>query len=269
VFSDQFRINEEVLELCTRGIHMITSMPQALSALEHAREVLEKGHRPKEIIDKELAHAEALSQLAQREISSDFSILHSRALVFLWNGLESLVKDILRDWAVNRPEILTSEPWASQRVKIGEYESLDVEQRAAYLVELVDQSVGGPMKQGINRLEKLLEAIHLNGSVEEERRRGLFELQQVRNVLVHRAGIADRRLCELCPSLHLEPGTRVEIDRKKYRKYADSVGGYLTELIFRTAEAFGVSDVRERTSRHIKVQSGATMTHNEEGRRES
>lgn len=52
---------------------------------------------------------------------------------------------------------------------------------------------------GVARFETLLALVELSGAIDEEHRKGLFELQQVRNVIVHRAGIVDRRLREQCP----------------------------------------------------------------------
>jgi hypothetical protein len=243
-FLNQLRINDEVLELCMRGIGMITSMPQSLTALTRLQELADESDKGPEITECEVDLAKSLSALAQREISSDFAILRARSLVFVWNGLESLVKDILRDWIVNKSEILAREPWASQKVRIGEYEPLDVEQRAAYVVELIDQSIGGPMKQGISRFENLLAMVCLGGSVGDELRKSLFELQQIRNVLVHRSGIVDRKLCDSCPWLQLKIGDPLVIGRKQHYKYANAVGEYVLELVFRTGEAFGAHGVR-------------------------
>jgi hypothetical protein len=263
-FQGQLNMTGEVLDLCVRGIGFITSMPKRQAAIAAEEDYL---HEPVEAKEREqaMAHAESLARLAQREISSDFSILHSQALVFLWNGLESLVKDVLRDWLVNRPELLNQEPWTNLKVKVGEYEPLDTEQRAAFLVDQYDQSIGGALKQGSTRFEKLLEAIGLSGRVDENTGKRLFELQQVRNVLVHRMGIADRRLCDSCPWMSLKPGMPVVVRRDTYHDYLAAVTEYAEELIFRTVEAFGGFHIREEVKRAKASRPPNANTANPQG----
>lgn len=239
-FLDQIQLTNEVLDLSVRGTGMITAMPKAIAALAKA-----DGAEGSRQFEGEQKRARDMAELAQREISSGFSILHSQAAVSLWGGLESMVQDLVRDWICNRPDILSREPWTNLKVRIGEYEALDKEQRAAYLVELADQSVGGPLKHGVGRFEELLRTIGLSGAVSEDVRKVLFELQQARNVLVHRRGVADRRFCDACPWMKLKPGQRVLITHKNYADYVTAAYKYTTELILRTGESFGVPNMRE------------------------
>jgi uncharacterized protein YutE (UPF0331/DUF86 family) len=50
---------------------------------------------------------------------------------------------------------------------------------------------------GCGRFESLLDTIGLGGSVEETVKRLFLELSQVRNIVVHKAGKADKRIVEL------------------------------------------------------------------------
>lgn len=238
-FLERFEVMDEVLHLCVCGIGVLTGMPGMAVALT-------KDTAETEETKKQLARVESLCRLAQREISSNFAILHGQASISSWNDLESLVKDIVSDWLCNRPETLHQLPWINFKVRVGDYEPLDVEQRAAYLVELADQNVAGPLKQGVNRFEKLLETIGLSGSVADDVRQTLFELQQVRNVIVHSRGIADQKICRSCPWLNLKLGDHVLIDHVTHARYRGAVCKYATELVYRIREAFG--DVVTRPS---------------------
>ncbi len=222
---------------------MITTVPKAVFAISKA-----EGTSGSEAAKKQFAMASASAELAQREISSDFALLYALASISLWGSLESMVHDLVRGWICNRPEILSKSPWSNLKVRIGEYEALDTEQRAYYLVEMIDQSVSGPLKHGVSRFEALLATIGLDGSVPDELRRNLFELQQVRNVLVHRRGIADQRLCKSCPWMKLKSGQPVSVGHKAYDNYVTSVLKYVMELIYRTGEHFGISNMRENSS---------------------
>jgi len=238
-FLEQAQVVNEVLDLCMRGVGSITNFPQIVSAIAKA-----EGTFGSKAVEEERNRAEALKERALREINSGFSTLHSQATISLWSSLESMVKDLVSDWICNRPETLNDTSWANLKVRVGDYEPLDAEQRADYLVELADLNLGGPLKQGVTRFEKLLETIGLGGAVSDEVRKTLFELQQVRNVLVHRQGVADQRFCRTCAWMNMTPGQRVAINRERYEGYVSAAYSYASELIIRTAESFGVPDMR-------------------------
>jgi hypothetical protein len=100
--------------------------------------------------------------------------------------------------------------------------------------------VGIAKRTVINRFELLLEPFGLSGPVSETTKRGLFELNQVRNSLMHRAGKADRRLIEACPWLNLSAGQTVNLTGDAYKRYQEAAFDYVTEIIIRIGERFGV-----------------------------
>jgi hypothetical protein len=238
-FLDHVHLLDEVLHLCFRGISMLRGSPGMVKAIAKAEGTLDSKEN-----QEQLSSAQHMAALAQREIESDFAILHSQAAVSLWSSLESLVLDLVADWVRNQPEILNNEPWANLKIKLADYEAVDSEQRAAYLVGLVDQTVAAPVKQGVNRFEHLLATIGLNGAVPGDLGKSLYELQQVRNVIVHKRSIADRKFCRLCPWMKLMPGQEVLVSHAMYNSYRDAVLEYVMELIFRTGEFFGVANMR-------------------------
>jgi len=122
---------------------------------------------------------------------------------------------------------------------MGEYLDRSVEEQYEYLVELLDEERGSAFRYGVTRFELLLEPFGLAGSVDEDVRRELFVLQQLRHVLVHRDGVADRRLVERCPSLNVKPGDTVQINHDAYLRLSKATGQYVTELIQRTRVSLG------------------------------
>ncbi len=215
---------------------MLRSAPNIVRAIAKAEGTLGSGGS-----EKERVHAEKLSALAQRELGTEFAVLHAQSTVAIWSGFESMVKDITRDWICNQPEVLQKPPWANLKVRVGDYTSLDPEERAAYLVELVDQAVGGPLKLGATRFEKLLETIGLDGAISDTTRHTVFEMQQVRNVIVHRQGIADRRFCLACPWTEFKDGERLIIRRARFITYLNAISGYTAEIINRVGEHLGIA----------------------------
>ena len=127
-------------------------------------------------------------------------------------------------------------------------ESLPHEDRPSYLLDLLEQEVASGLKLGVGRFESLLDIFGLSGAVPNFVRRYLFELSQVRNVLVHRRGIADRRLVDQCPWLKLQIGDRVVVRHEQMARYMTAGLAYAMTILQRLRCLFGKeedSNVRE------------------------
>lgn len=238
-FIEQQKIADEVLDLCIRGIRVITGMPLAIKAMASAEGT--DGHADSRL---QLEHAEKLSSLANREIESGFYLLLSQGTVSLWNSLENMTKTTIRNWLCNSPEILTHDPWSTLKVRVGDYAGLDVEQRADYLVELLEQTQAAHLKLGVGRFETMFDSIGLGGGVDDSVRRSLIELQQIRHILVHRNGVCDRRIMNACPWLELTAGKQVPVRNDMYKSYSEAAFKYVLEIIVRVGEHFGVPEMR-------------------------
>lgn len=234
-FTNYVQTIVQVLHLTIQGISTIPARPQAVRALaDYYRS--KNGH-----IDErqDLEIAEMNAALARREIDSGFALVHAQAAVSLWGGLEDLVRTFTAQWILHRPETLRQEPFASFKIKLGEYEASDREQRAYYLAELLEQSLAAPLKLGVTRFESIFTALGLPGALDESIKRTLYELQQIRNVIVHKRAIADRKLCDACPWLGLSAGVHVTVTHAMLHSYTEALGGYATELIYRMGDFFG------------------------------
>jgi len=81
--------------------------------------------------------------------------------------------------------------------------------------------------------EALLKVVGLAGKVEDKIRRDIYELQQLRHTIVHRASLADRKLVDACPWLELIPGGRIFISHEQYRRLMSAVNKYVPLVIQR------------------------------------
>jgi hypothetical protein len=185
-----------------------------------------------------LASARSEADLAEREIASGFPLLHEQAIVSLWAWTESMVKSLLTAWLLNRPEAYSLAQIQRLRVSIGDYEPLDREERSFFIIELLDRELNAPLKQGCTRFESLLTPFGLSGPVQEKLARDMFELNQVRNLIVHRGGIVDRRFRANCPWLGLRLGDRFLVTQKNSAAYFESVLLYHKTIRDRLDEFF-------------------------------
>ncbi|MFN8473933.1 MAG: hypothetical protein U0822_17210 [Anaerolineae bacterium] len=252
--SGQLERLHNLLNLSITGISIFTVMPNALEALLRYEEALgkfeEEGYR--ETADQKVARVKVQAELAQREVSEGFPLLYAQYTIAIWSTLEATIRLFVARWLQNSEGAFDVEDVQKLRVKIGEYARLEGEERFFYIVDKLEQELSAPQKSGVNRFESLLGPFGLSGPIPDGVRRDLFELNQVRNVLVHRSGIVDRKFTEACPNLQVKPGQLVAVDRHAAIRYTNAVQWYIGELIIRIAKAQGV-DIRESTQRYIEL----------------
>lgn len=235
-FLDYSEDLNRILHLSTRGISMIRAVPKVVEVLAKVKQDDDPS-----TVEERLEKAKEEAELAQREVDTDFPLLHAQAVVSLWGGLESLIRVFLSRWITNEPKALGANQIKKLRMQFGEYESLDREERAYYVIDLLERELQSPLKQGVMRFETILDVFGLSGQIDEDVKKNLFEMYHVRNIIVHRRGLADRKLLNACPWLSLHVGDLVTIDRKCFRRYSNSVVSYIIELIVRVAVYFGRS----------------------------
>ncbi|OFW10685.1 MAG: hypothetical protein A3H27_11320 [Acidobacteria bacterium RIFCSPLOWO2_02_FULL_59_13] len=191
-----------------------------------------------------LVRAQRLSELAQRECLTGFPLIYAQATVTLWGALEDLIRTFVAKWLQEVPAILLNPPLSTLKVRLGEYENLSPEEKGVFLADALDRATNGALKQGVTRFEALLEPLSLSGTVPDDVRTDIFELGQVRHVIAHRRGIADRKLLEACPWLTVSHGSPLDVSHRDFARYYGAAMSYVRELVVRVYEHFGVSDMR-------------------------
>ena len=246
-FIESQRHHRKLLEVCKRGIFYISSTKPRL---------IEVLRSPDEPVDEQRdAEIKSEAALADSELKNDFPTLHSQFVVTLWSSLENLIFTVVEDRLLNEPSLFRSKPWCDLKVRVGEFVGLDDHQRASHLASLMDQALSAPLKGGVNRFEALMAAIGLTGVVPEELGKAIFELQQVRNLLVHQRGIADKRFVSSCPWLGASVGVTVHVGSSMCNAYLVAVLAYVGELVCRNAEHFGDSDTRKTMFSETPIRS--------------
>jgi len=207
----------------------------------------ENKQKDKESNQKKLVHAKRTAELAENEIKTGFPLLHALAVVNLWTFLEALIHSFMCSWIKNIPNSLLIDPIPKLKIKIGDYERLNKAERISYIAELLDKELGAGLRHGVNRFEVLLEPLGLSGSIPDWVRRDIYELAQVRNAIVHRIGVTDRQLKNECPWLKLKLGDEIVVTHKMFTNYMEAAHSYVTELIYRVGEKYGVDMSKERS----------------------
>lgn len=185
-----------------------------------------------------LTSARKEAERAREEASKDFPLLHAHSLLGLWSALEALVEDVAVAWLITKPDTLQRPEFSKIRVPIAEFQLLSTEDQMTYLIAEVQRDLRAEQRSGVARFERLLDAIGMGGSTPREVGTAIYEAQQIRNVIAHRGGAADRKLVEACPWLGLKPGQPLTVSHKRFVYYLRAIHIYVVELInrFRTFE---------------------------------
>lgn len=173
-----------------------------------------------------------IQDFARQEMKRDTPFLHALAAIRLWGILEAAVDDMV-GMRLIRPENRQHSRLRKVKGPVFEYMALPEEDRAEHLVELLKQELGSSLELGVGRFEGLLEVVGFGGPVDQNVRRLLLELSQIRHALVHRNGVADAKLLRQCPWLPYAKGDNIEITSEQFGAYEAASLIYLSELIRR------------------------------------
>jgi hypothetical protein len=209
-------------------------MPKTLQALVSAQS-------PSDAVAAQahLGTVQNLAQLAQTEVDADFPLVCAQATISLWADLENGLRTFLAAWLHHEASAKAIQPIQKLKVSLGEYDAMDSDERCLYIIDRLEQEMEPRTRRGIDRFEPLFAAFGFETTLDKRLKRDLLELCLVRNVLVHRRGIADRRFAQSCPWLHLSVGEQITITPKAYEKYIHAVTAYLYELLVRVGARFG------------------------------
>jgi hypothetical protein len=256
--QDLTRAIHEVVHLGTFVEIVLAGMTQAGSAVDWlliSREAANVLHRPdpfasEEEFERHRDDAKTLEDFAKDQANRGFPLLFSIVSIRLWSILEVMVDDFVRRLVLS-PESLPPDS-ILHKIKgpLLPYVNASPEAKSEIMTAALKQELGAALKPGAARMEELLRVFGLAGSINEIVRRLLLESWAVRNVLVHRNGIVDKRFLEVCPWLRYSEGGSITLTRNQFRMYSLSAEWYIAEMCLRISRKFSVwTDQQERTIR--------------------
>lgn len=170
---------------------------------------------------------------AQHELDNDLPLIRGQAVVTLWTLLETAVRDVVKAWLVHAPGSVNDRKIAGIKIPLGQFMAMSEDQRLEFLVTEMDRSINVGDDGGIARQEALLEYLGLAGEIPAQLKADLVELVAVRNVLVHRSGIADARLKKLCPDFDANVGDPIRVTTNMFSRYYGVTHHYMLIVVHR------------------------------------
>src|SRR5215467_2342026 len=225
-----FTLNH-LLHLSMQGLSTVSRSPWMVErVITLTKEV---GKEVTEDMQVDLQSANKDAEFANKEIGRGYPLLHAFTIVGFWSALESGIEDMLVGIMCNEPAALEAASFGKIRLPLSKYEQLDKEERMRFLLSELQRNEASGLTQGVNTFENVLEAFGLNGTVDVQTKEGLWKLNNLRNVIVHRNSRADRRFVENCPSFNISIGETILVDHENYASLTDSVLNYILILMRR------------------------------------
>lgn len=195
-----------------------------------------KGKKAK--IDKSRKDAKERADLALREVSSGFPILHSQQVVFLWGAIEAVVEDTVAAWLKNESSVGKEQRLRKIKVRLADFSTMNETERNYHLVAELRRELRPSHRSSIEVFESILHQFGLQGAMDAQLKRNLIELEYVRNILLHRRGIVDSRFLEGCPWMTAKIGAALVPNEESVRRYTGAVLDYYELLLERVERYF-------------------------------
>jgi hypothetical protein len=186
--------------------------------------------------DREQARKRA--ELALQEVSMGFPVLHSQQVVFLWGAVEAAVEDTLAAWLANEKLLGKDHKLRKIKVSLADFNMMNVTERYYHLIAELRRELRTSHRSSMEVFESMLHQFGLSGPMGPHVKKSLIELEHVRNILLHRRGIADSRFLQACPWMPIAVGSTVVPDEESVMKYVGAVLDYYELLLGRINQYF-------------------------------
>lgn len=226
--------NSQLIHFSTQGLKWIRRQPAAMNAVDEWERL--RGSFVEETARVRRERAAHASEAVAAEVDAGFPLLYSHATVGYWSTLESCVEGVIVAWLLENRAALQSVAISRLKIELGEYENLDSEGRMRYVLDEIKRSTKADLKVGVGRFESILEKLEVSSGVSAELKKQLMGLSQIRNILVHKAGIADRRFAESCPWFGFKVGQRIQVTAAMFEAFESAVPEYIATIVRRLKE---------------------------------
>jgi hypothetical protein len=219
------------LHMAMRGMQRLRHLPGLLATSEDAKS---------EELSAALRTATHDADWASKEAEDGFPLLHAHAVVGVWSAMEVLCEDFAIAWVAHRDDAWSRPEVERLKIPLAQYCQLSPDEVPRFVVLELQRSLGGDLRKGVGKLKAILSVFGLAPPVGENVQLSLHELCQVRNAIVHTGGLADKRLTEECPWLHVQPNDRIRISHELYAWYYRAARCYEERVLNQAVVALGL-----------------------------
>ena len=187
--------------------------------------------------DNEVATAKEIEELSERQLSEGFPLLHNSAAVLIWGALETTVRDWVIAWAASDLRRFLKSDARDLKLSLEQWIEIPEEDRARAIVEMLERGKGANLKKGIGRFDSLLTAVGIDPVVSAQDRKHLYELSSLRNVIAHRASVADQKFVKDCGNLGYAVGDAICVSNDQLCDFLLAAQRYVDALSLAAARS--------------------------------
>lgn len=230
---DDIQKMHDIIEVAQRGLRVTQAVPTAVKVLAKVQ-----GEEESEKHKKSLKDVQRIASIAKEEIDSGFPFLYSQSAILLYSYLEAAIKRFIITYFKNN-DIEKIKEVANIKINFSEFINLDENEKYDYLFIQYEKLLTIGIQYGITRFENLLNPIAFSGKVNADVSKSIFELSQIRNNILHRAGVVDKQFISNCSWLKYSIGEKVKVTNESYELYYSAVCKYVTTIVIRLDEKNG------------------------------
>jgi len=169
------------------------------------------------------------SQFARDEIKRDFSIVRMHSAIGLWSAIETMVENVLASHINKHPELRDKIKEKYPDIKIKNKPNEPLENSTLRLIKNLENLCDGETVG--KRYEEMLSAVGLEFSISDEIATGLNDLNEFRNLALHRRSIVDARFLAKSSFKTHKVGEKFTISDDEYIRFYDSCCKFTTSAI--------------------------------------
>jgi len=173
------------------------------------------------------------AEWAANIIKSNYQTIYYFGMISLWAKLESTIYDFAALEILKNKTILSNREFSKVKAPISTYETLDDNEKAKFIVDTIVDQYGLQTKPGIDRFELILSFFKLDGPVDKDIKRTIYEFSQIRNIILHKSGAIDLTFKSNCPHLVENKQKKIHVTKEMFDNYIESTHKYLTIIINR------------------------------------
>jgi len=220
------------VELCRGALDFGVTAKEMVDLQREALSVLRRPdpYPNEDAYKSAIEHAEKVEEFSKDEKCLGHPYLYSIAVTKIWTILESGIDDLALECIKSLDKCTDIDLIRGLKGPLLDFYDATDDERNEYLITELKLAVKASLKPGVGRFEAILKPLGLGGEVHEKVRKVLFELSQIRNLIIHKRSIVDKKFKSACPWLTDNLGDNFYVTKEVYLQYFYASFWYVLEL---------------------------------------
>ncbi|PKO01992.1 MAG: hypothetical protein CVU43_10140 [Chloroflexi bacterium HGW-Chloroflexi-5] len=243
---DEIERLHKFAEVSLTGLNVCGQAKQSVELNKRIDKVLKRPSRysSQEQYDEEVKNAENLESFVSEEKKTGFDFLFSLLILRLWTILETYIDDLIFDLLDDQTYFLTNKEVQSIKVPLAYYQGLSLSEQKWFIISEIKNILKSDMGPGVNHFEPLLRLFDLQGNINEDVKKVIYEFSQIRNLIAHKNGMVDQTFIKKCPKFSKKIGEKIYMTNELFHLYKITLIWYLLDIEIRIGRVKGMEKER-------------------------